>query len=142
MFSALLESGPRRQRLRDLPLLSDCTRKELAHVDRLGTEVVVRPGTTLIREGETGRECFLIESGMAVASRGNRRVGTISSGSITGELALLDRTPRSATVVTNTTTRLLVLTPRELSELLAVAPRIEARIEAIAAERRIRLDSR
>jgi CRP-like cAMP-binding protein len=140
MISATRESHRRIRALRDIPLLAGCTRKQLVRVDLLGTQVDLRPGTTLMREGEVGRECVLVQSGIAVATRGDRRIGTIGAGSVAGELALLDGTTRSATVLTHTPVRLVVLTVREFSQLLAVAPCIEARIEDIAAERRVRLD--
>jgi CRP-like cAMP-binding protein len=138
MMSAARESHQRIRALRDHPLLAGCTRKELVRVDRLGTHVEVRPGTTLIREGEIGRECLLVEQGIAVATHGDRRIGTIGTGSVAGELALLDQTKRSATVVANSPMTVLVLTIREFNELLAIAPCIESGIGNIAAERRMR----
>jgi len=140
MISAARESHRRIRALRDIPLLDGCTRKELARVDRLGAQIDLGPGVALTRQGDPGRECFFIESGLAVATRGDRRIGTIGAGSVVGELALLDRMPRSATVVTNTPTRVLVLTVAEFEQLLAIAPCIEARIGDIAAERRVLLD--
>ena len=140
MISAARESQRRIRALRAIPLLEGCTRKELARVDRLGAQLDLGPGVALTRQGDPGRECFLIERGVAVATRGDRRIGTIGAGSVVGELALLDRTPRRATVVTNTPTRVLVLTAAEFEQLLAIAPCIDARIGAIAAERRVGLD--
>jgi CRP-like cAMP-binding protein len=140
MISAARESHERIRALSHIPLLAGCTRKELACVDRLGTQVDLRPGKTLTREGDAACEFFLVKSGIAVATRGDRRIGTIGGGSIAGELALLDRTTRTATVVTTAPMRVLVLTLCEFNQLLAVAPCIEARIEGIAAERRMRLD--
>jgi voltage-gated potassium channel len=138
MISAARELHQRIRALRVFPLLAGCTHKELVRVDRLGTPVEVPPHTTLMGEGEIGRECLLVEYGIAVVARGDRRIGTIGTGLLAGELALLDRRKRSATVVANTPMRLRVLTAGEFSELLRIAPCIERSIREIAAERRVR----
>jgi CRP-like cAMP-binding protein len=129
----------RMRALRALPLVAGCTDRELVHVDRLGAAIGVRPGTTLTREGQWGRDCFVVIDGVAEARRDADRIGVIGAGSVAGEIALLDRTSRTATVVACTPMQLLVLTDREFDELLGVNPCIEAGVRRIAAERRAAL---
>jgi CRP-like cAMP-binding protein len=105
-------------------------------IDALGTEILVRPGTALIREGDAGRDCFVALDGVATVERGGVPIAAITAGSIAGELAILDRAPRNATVVATTAMRVLVLTPSELSELLNIAPSINATFRQIADTRR------
>ncbi len=108
-------------------------------MDRLGAEVDLQPGRTLTREGAEGYEVFMVRAGVAVATRGARRVGAIRAGSVAGELALLDGTVRTATVVAAAPMRVVVFTATEFEELLAVAPCIEDGVRRIAAERRTKL---
>jgi CRP-like cAMP-binding protein len=122
-------------------LLARCTAKELARVDRLGAEVDLQPGRTLTRQGAEGCEFFMVRDGVAVARRGPRRVGAIGAGSVAGELALLDGTVRTATVVTVTPMRVVVFTAKEFEELLTVAPCIEDDLALIAAGRRALLEA-
>jgi voltage-gated potassium channel len=140
MVSARGERKRRICELRPIPLLAGCTGKELARVDGLGAEIDVRPGRTLTREGAEGYEFFIVRAGAAVATRGGRRVGVIGAGSVAGELALLDGTARTATVVATTPMRVVVFTAKEFDELLAVSPCIERVLGHIAAERRTLLE--
>jgi CRP-like cAMP-binding protein len=136
MLTARREVKRRVDALRRIPVLAGCTPDELARIDRLGTQLHVEPGRTLIREGAVGRECFVTIDGIAVAERAGCRIGTIGSGSIAGEMALLDHTTRNATVVAGTPMQLLVLTERELDALLGIAPCVATTLGRIADERR------
>jgi CRP/FNR family transcriptional regulator, cyclic AMP receptor protein len=141
MISARGEQRRRISELREIPLLAGCTAKELARVDRLGAKVDLQPGRTLTRERAEGCEFFIVRDGVAVVTRGARRVGAIGAGSVAGELALLDGTVRTATVVTATPMRVVVFTAKEFEELLAVAPCIEDGLAVIAAGRRALLEA-
>jgi CRP/FNR family transcriptional regulator, cyclic AMP receptor protein len=123
-----------------LPLLAGCSRRQLEQVDGLGTQVDIGPGRRLTSEGTPGRECFLVLAGTAAAERDAAAIGTILDGTVAGELALLDGIARSATVVSRTTMRLLVLTPPEFAELLEAAPCVQDRVLETAAVRRAALD--
>ncbi len=140
MLRARRDEAERMGQWRRLPLLAGCTRRQLAQVDGLGTQLDVRAGRALTVEGSPARECFLVLAGRATAARGTRPVGVVGDGTVAGELALLDRTARTATVVAATPMRLLVLTPGELQDLLDVAPCIEERVLATAAARRVELE--
>jgi CRP-like cAMP-binding protein len=140
MLSTRKEVKHRVEELRHVPFLAGCTSRQLARIDRLGTPITVAPGRTLTREGQVGRECFVTLDGVAIAERAGQPVGAIGAGSIAGEIALLDHTRRTATVVARTPMQLLVLTYREFEALLEIAPGIEDQIGRIAAERRTVLD--
>ena len=139
MLTARRELKQRIERLRSIPLVGGCTFDQLARVDRLGTQIELREGRILTREGAVGRQCFVVLDGTAIAERGGRRLGLIGPGSIAGEMALLDHEPRTATVVAETPIRVLVLTDREFFELIQVAPCVEAAVDQIAAARRTAL---
>ena len=130
------ETKLRMEEMRRVPLFADCTREQLARIDRLGARIDVAAGRTLTREGAAGRECFVALDGTAVVSRHGRAVGVIGPGSVVGEMALLDDAPRNATVVTATPMRLLVLDGREFARLLAIAPSTGATLDRLATSRR------
>ena len=123
-----------------VPLFADCTRRQLAHVDELGSVLSVAAGRTLTLEGTPGRECFVLLDGAASVERADIPVGVVPQGTVAGELALLDRVARSATVVTQAATRIMVLSPAEFTELLDVAPCVADQVLETAARRRDALE--
>jgi CRP/FNR family transcriptional regulator, cyclic AMP receptor protein len=124
-----------------VPLFAGCTRRQLEQVDHLGTVFGVPAGRTLTVEGTPGRECFVLLDAAASVRRADVPLGVVSPGTIAGELALLDRVARSATVVTESPTRLMVLDPVEFRELLEVAPCVADRVLETAARRRDALEA-
>ena len=125
---------------RAVPLFARCTRRQLEAVDQLGTVLDVPAGRTLTVEGTPGRECFVLLDGVASVERAEVPVGIVPRGTVAGELALLDRVARSATVVTERSTRLMVLDPVEFRRLLEVAPCVADQVLETAARRRDALE--
>jgi len=121
--------------LGQLELFSHCRKTDLARIAALVDEVEAPQGKTLTREGELGWEAFVVAEGQATARRGSRKVATIGPGSIIGEMSLLDRGPRTATVTAETDMHLLVLSSRALSQLLDEVPSVGRRILSGMAER-------
>src|SRR6476646_5324911 len=86
--------------LKRTPLLSDLGRRELEEVERLVDEVDVPAGRVLMREGDAGREFFVLVNGTVAIDRGGTRVRTLESGDFFGEIALLAEGPRTAPATT------------------------------------------
>lgn len=101
-----------------VPLFSGLTTADLEDVLRASDEIDVEPGRELVTEGRVGREFFLILAGQAEVRRGGERIATLGPDDYFGELALLDRGPRSATVIAETEMKLLVLGQREFAGLV------------------------
>jgi potassium-dependent mechanosensitive channel len=74
----------------------------------------VPAGTVLCREGEIGREFFVIVDGEAAVTRRGRRLVTQRAGDFFGEIALLENVHRTATVTARTPLRFFA-DRRELS---------------------------
>ena len=105
-----------------VPLFSACTRKDLSLVARRAEDVHVGEGKVLVTEGSAGAEFFVIVDGKARVTMRGRKVAELGPGRFFGDLALLDRAPRNATVVAETPMELLVLGQREFAALIDEVP--------------------
>jgi CRP-like cAMP-binding protein len=121
--------------LRSVSLFSACSNRELTRIASLADEIEVPEGRVLIRQGEPGREFFVIVEGKAKVLRRGRRAKTLGPGAGIGELSLLDQGPRSATVTATSDMYLLVLDSRSFSSLIAEVPSVTGKIFRVMAER-------
>jgi CRP/FNR family cyclic AMP-dependent transcriptional regulator len=96
----------------------------------------------LCEEGSGGHEFYLILDGTATVKRGGRKVATLSSGDYFGELALLNRSPRNATIIADDDMELLVLGQREFSGVLDEVPGIAHKLLGSMAARLQEADAR
>jgi CRP-like cAMP-binding protein len=114
-------------------LFSTCSRKDLQRIARVTDEIEVPKGKVIMEEGAPGKEVFLILEGSAAVKKKNRKIATVGPGQYVGELALLTRLPRDATVVAEADMRLLVLGQREFSAVLDDVPGLSHKLlEAMA----------
>jgi CRP-like cAMP-binding protein len=108
--------------LATVPLFSACSKKELQLIERRAERVRVPAGKVLVREGAAGAEFFVILDGQAEVTRHGQPVATLGPGDTFGELALLDRAPRNATVTAKTEMDLAVLGQREFAAMIDEVP--------------------
>lgn len=110
------------EQLSRVKMFGSLNKKELALVAKASDLIDVPAGTDIVKQGEIGHEFYLISSGSAVVRRNGRKVATLSPGRYFGEMALLDRGPRTATVTTEEPTQLIVLGQREFAAVLDQVP--------------------
>jgi CRP-like cAMP-binding protein len=94
--------GPSIELIRGVPLFAEADDKFL---DRLAGEFIERtyaPGEMIAEEGETGRTFVVIESGEVTVAVHGQEVGKLGPGDAFGEMALIDKAARSATVKADT----------------------------------------
>src|SRR5688500_13096357 len=89
-------------KLGEVPLFSACSRKDLQKIAKASDEVEVKAGRVLVDQGKTGHEFFLILDGNATVRANNRKVANLGPGDYFGELSLLSREPRDASVTADT----------------------------------------
>ena len=119
--------------IRNVPLFAHCSKGEVAEIASIADEVDVPAGKELLLEGDRGREFFILLSGAAEVQRGGRKVNELGAGDFFGEIALVSKSPRTATVKTTEASRLLVITASAFRALLDHSPRIQIRVlEALA----------
>lgn len=114
--------------LSNVPLFSGCSKKELAAIARSSDQLSVGDGYTLTTQDESSREAFVIMSGKAIVKRNGRKVAELGPGDAVGELGLLDHGVRTATVVADGATDILVIGPREFSSLLQDVPSLSKKL--------------
>ena len=127
------------QALRRAPLFEGLSKRELTELARMTEDMDFEPGKVLCREGEIGREFFVIVDGEAEVTRGGKRVNTIGPADFFGEIALVEDTRRTATVTAMTPLRAFVLTSRSFNRLLETAPAVERKVLRALAKRVVAL---
>jgi CRP-like cAMP-binding protein len=121
--------------IRKAPLFARCSKRELKLVASLADEIDVPEGKELTRQGEPGREFFVILQGNADVRKNGRKINSLGPGDFFGEIALLHRSPRTATVTATSPLRALVVTDRAFRSLIQNAPEIQVKVLQALAER-------
>lgn len=111
-----------------VPLFARCSKKELRLIANLADQVEWPEGKTVIKEGRPGSEFFILIDGTASVSQRGGKVRDLVAGEWVGEIALVANVPRTATVVTSSPVRALVLTRGGFSRLIEDSPSIAAKV--------------
>ena len=127
--------GPKATDLKSIWLFSGCTASELRKIRSSLDELHVPNGKVLVEEGHIGQEFFIIVDGTASVTRNGRKVATLGPGGHFGELALLDRRPRSASVVSQSDMDVLVMSQRQFNGVLESVPSIARKMLSALATR-------
>ena len=131
----MLRKNAKIELIKRVPLFSHCSKKELGLVAQIADEIDLAEGKTLMREGDRGREFFVLVEGSADVRRRNRKVNTLGSGDFFGEIALVSQQPRTATVTTSSPVRALVVTEQSFRSLLDRAPDVQRKVLQALADR-------
>ena len=123
-------------RLKSIALFEEVGDEELAEIAPFATEVSVEEGRELVREGDFSYEFMAIEEGEAEVTRGGEHVADLGPGDFFGEMGLLEKTLRNATVTAKTPVRLVTLTGWDLRRVERSAPEAMQRIRTVLEERR------
>jgi CRP/FNR family transcriptional regulator, cyclic AMP receptor protein len=108
--------------LSSVRIFSSCGRKELRAIAKTAKTVPVHNGTQIITEGEEGDTMYVVITGSARVSRSGRKLAMVGPGDAFGELALLSKGPRTASVVAVTDMEVAIIARRQLNRLLEAAP--------------------
>lgn len=124
--------------LKKVPLFAGCSKAELRHLASIADEIDLREGTVLTREGRTGHEFFVLIDGTVRVSKGGRKLADLGPGDWVGEIALLTKAPRTATVTATSSVRTLVVVDRAFHKVVADMPSIAMKVLTCLAERQAR----
>jgi CRP-like cAMP-binding protein len=121
--------------IQTIPLFSDASRRELEELARIADVIDLPAGKRLMREGDRGREFFALLEGTADVTRRGQLLSTLGPGDFFGEIALVSRVPRTATVVTTSPAQALVIAEQSFERMLQLDPDIRLRVLGSLAER-------
>jgi CRP-like cAMP-binding protein len=124
------------ERLKSIKLFEQIPDDELAAIAPFAEEREVEEGTPLVKEGQFSYEFMAIEEGEVEVTRGGEHVADLGPGDFFGEMGLLERTLRNATVTAKTPIRLVTLTGWDLKRVERSAPEAMERIRSVLEERR------
>ena len=110
------------KRLDATGILAGCPPEELDRIAEVSRVVSVPAGRILCEQGRLALDCMLIEAGRSDVLVGTRRVASPGPGETIGEIGVLDRRPRSATVVARTDMRVRIIEATDFDALLRDAP--------------------
>ena len=103
--------------LRNIPVFSDLDDDELSKIASLAAEVSVPEGRELVREGDYSYDVLAIEEGTASVERDGARIADLGPGDVVGEMGVLERSQRNATVRATSPMRLIILSRWDLKRL-------------------------
>jgi len=121
--------------LRRAPLFEGLSRRQLTELAKVADDVDFKAGKVLCREGDRGREFFVIMEGEAEVTKAGKYLATCRGGEFFGEIALVEDVPRTATVTAKTPIRFFVLTRQRFLGLLDEQPGIERKVLRALARR-------
>lgn len=114
--------------LKKVPLFRGFSGRDLDLIARAADEVKVDAGKVLARQGTLGLEFLLILEGEARVERDGKVIARLGRGDFFGEMSLIDGKPRSATVLAESPSVLLVVEARSFRKLLDAIPGLQRKV--------------
>jgi CRP/FNR family cyclic AMP-dependent transcriptional regulator len=121
--------------LRKVPLFSKLNKQGLQQVAQIADELDLPAGKEMATEGDRGREFFVLLNGEAEVTKQGSRINTMKKGDFFGEIALVTKMPRTATVTATTDVRVLVINERDFSSLVKHSDEVSRAVAEALAER-------
>jgi CRP-like cAMP-binding protein len=120
--------------LKQVPLFEGLSKKELTRLAQGTEDLELSSGTVLCREGGLAREFFVLVEGTVEVTKDGKRLATLVGGDFVGEIALINHSPRTATVTATSQVHCFVLTSGEFRRALDDNRNIERKVmQALAA---------
>jgi len=123
-------------RLKKIPVFADLSDEEIGHITSLAAEVSVPEGKELVREGDYSYDVLAIEEGTARVERDGRPLADLGPGDVVGEMGVLERSQRNATVIATSPMLLVTLTSWDIRRLRKTAPRAVEHLREVVAKRK------
>jgi CRP-like cAMP-binding protein len=121
--------------LKKVPLFSRLDKHGLQDVAHIADELDLPAGKEMATEGDRGREFFVLLDGEADVTKAGERINTMKPGDFFGEIALVTKMPRTASVTATTDVNVLVITERDFDALLRKSPEVGRSVAEALAER-------
>jgi CRP/FNR family transcriptional regulator, cyclic AMP receptor protein len=121
--------------LKRIPIFEDVPDEDLTVVTTFATQEEVPEGKAIVREGDYANAFMAIEEGTAKVTRDGQQVGELGPGDIFGEIGLIEKERRTATVEATSRVRLIKIEHWELQRMKKKLPDVYQKIANLAAER-------
>lgn len=128
-------SNPKADALGRVPLFAGSARKELEFLATRTDEVSVEAGRTLIRQGNPSGSFYLILEGEVKVESDGKSRPPLKAGNFFGEISMLDGGPATATVVTTTPARLMVMSHAQFRDAIKGNDQLLSQVLSVAAGR-------
>jgi len=122
-------------RLKTIGIFADLDDDAREAVSKLAAEVSVPEGKELVREGDFSYDLIAIEEGTAKVHHGDEIVAEIGPGDVVGEMGVLERQQRNASVTATSPMMLVTLTGWDVRKLRKQAPEAVQALENVVRER-------
>jgi CRP-like cAMP-binding protein len=123
------------QYLKQVPLFSDLDDDELDEVAQKATDLDLKAGSVIMREGATAHEMVIVVRGTLEVTRGDEHIADIGPGGFAGEMALIARAHRNSTVTAKTDVALLHIDGRDFAGLLQDVPQVAVKMLPVIVKR-------
>ena len=133
-------SNPKADALGRVPLFSRCSRKELEFLASRTDEVDVPAKYLLIKQGSPSDSFYVLMEGKATVEVDGKARPPLKDGDFFGEISMLDRGPATATVVTSTPVKAMVMSHAQFREAIKSSDPLLSTVIAGMADR-LRRDS-
>jgi CRP/FNR family transcriptional regulator, cyclic AMP receptor protein len=124
----MLRKDAKIELLRHVTLFSGCSKRELGEIAKITDEIDFEAGKVLIRQGDPGRQFYVIVEGAVDVERDGEVLPKRGGSEFFGEISLVSGVPATATVTTTEPTRALVIAQRHFTALLDRSPSIHRRV--------------
>lgn len=128
--------------LAGVPLFAELTRKDLRALSRTCAAARYEAGDVLLKQHDVAQHMVVLVDGTASVRRDDQVLATLRPGDAAGEMALVDRRPRSASVVADGPVDVVLVYAREFERLVAEQPSICGRLLRAQTSRLRALDRR
>ena len=122
--------------LKSIHLFSTLPDDELQAIAPFAEEVDVEEGKVLVKEGQYSYEFIAIREGTAEVTRGGEHVASLGAGDFFGEMGLLEKALRNATVTAKSPMKIVTLTGWDMKRLEKNSPQAVEEIRRVIEERR------
>ena len=121
--------------LKRIPIFHDVPDEDLTVITTFATSDEVPEGAVIVKEGDYANAFMAIEEGTAKVTRNGEHVGDLGPGDIFGEVGLIEREKRTATVEATSRVKLIKIEHWELQRMKKKLPNVYERIAQLAEER-------
>jgi CRP-like cAMP-binding protein len=126
---------PKEKALAQVPLFAHCTERELEFIASRTDEVDVPAGRELVHQGEAAESFYVLLDGEASVEVDRSPRPALGPGDFFGEISMLDRGPATATVVTTTPARIMVMSHAQFRDAIKSNDDLLVRVMTAMGER-------